>query len=212
MRRAIRRGAFMSGKSVGFAAQTANPGLGAMGRVEPAGLRCGGRRGKLADSYPMATHRKSADQWFAEYGESHQDGTNETIHWICVPVIFFSVMGLLWSLPVPAAIAGPLPWFNWLHPLLLGALAFYFRLSPPLAFGLLGFMSVCYCLIEGLVLFGRLPLWQICVGLFVLAWIGQFIGHKIEGKKPSFLKDVVFLLIGPAWLMHFLYKKMNIEY
>ncbi|MBI2813810.1 MAG: DUF962 domain-containing protein [Opitutae bacterium] len=160
----------------------------------------------------MATPRKSADQWFAEYGESHQDGTNETIHWICVPVIFFSVMGLLWSVPVPAAIAGPLPWFNWLQPPLLAALAFYFRLAPPLAFGLLAFMSACYLLIEGLAMLHWRPVWQVCLTLFVLAWIGQFIGHKIEGQKPSFFKDVVFLLIGPAWLMHFIYKKIGVRY
>jgi uncharacterized membrane protein YGL010W len=59
---------------------------------------------------------------------------------------------------------------------------------------------------------GWLPVWQTSLGLFVLAWIGQFIGHKIEGKKPSFFKDVVFLLIGPAWLMHFIYKKLDIAY
>lgn len=160
----------------------------------------------------MTTPRKSADQWFAEYGESHQDDTNELIHWICVPVIFFSVMGLIWSLPVPIPAAAALPWFNWTQPLLLAALAFYFRLSVPLAFGLLGFMAACYCLIELLVLFSPVPAWRICLGLFVLAWIGQFIGHKIEGQKPSFLKDVVFLLIGPAWLMHFVYKKLDIAY
>ncbi len=160
----------------------------------------------------MATPRKSADQWFAEYGESHQDDTNELIHWICVPIIFFSVMGLIWSIPVPAVVAKAAPWFNWTQPLMLAALAFYFRLSVPLAFGLLGFMSVCYCLIEALVLFSPVPAWQVCLGLFVLAWIGQFIGHKIEGHKPSFFKDVVFLLIGPAWLMHFVYKKLDIAY
>lgn len=160
----------------------------------------------------MATPRKSADQWFAEYGESHQDDTNETIHWICVPIIFFSVMGLLWSIPVPAAITGALPWFNWLHPVILAVLGFYFRLSVPLAFGLLGFVSACYFLIEWQSIMGWLPVWQTSLGLFVLAWIGQFVGHKIEGKKPSFFKDVVFLLIGPAWLMHFIYKKLDIAY
>ncbi len=160
----------------------------------------------------MATPRKSADQWFAEYGESHQDDTNELIHWICVPIICFSVMGLIWSLPVPAPLAAALPWFNWLHPVLLAALAFYFRLSVPLAFGLLAFISACYCVIELVFMLSRVPAWKIFLGLFVLAWIGQFIGHKIEGRKPSFFKDVVFLLIGPAWLMHFIYKKLDIAY
>jgi uncharacterized membrane protein YGL010W len=160
----------------------------------------------------MATPKKSADQWFAEYGESHQDHTNETIHWICVPVIFFSVLGLLWSLPVPAIMAEPHPWFRWVQPVMLLALGFYFRLSVPLAFGLLGFICFCYILVEALAWCAWLPVWQICLTLFVLAWIGQFVGHKIEGRKPSFFKDVVFLLIGPAWLLHFIYKKLRISY
>lgn len=160
----------------------------------------------------MGSPRKSADQWFAEYGESHQNDTNELIHWVCVPVIFFCAMGLIWSLPVPVTVARALPWFNWLHPVLIAAMGFYFRLSVPLAFGLLGFVSVCYCLIEVLALSGGFPVWRLYLGLFVLAWIGQFIGHKIEGKKPSFLKDVVFLLIGPAWLMHFVYRKLDMGY
>jgi len=160
----------------------------------------------------MKAPRKSADQWFAEYGESHQDGTNETIHWICVPTICYCVLGLLWSLPVPAALAAVAPWFLWVHPVMLAALLFYFRLSVPLAFGLLGFISVCYILLELQGQFCPYPVWKSSLILFVLAWIGQFIGHKIEGKKPSFLKDVVFLLIGPAWLLHFIYKKLRIEY
>ena len=160
----------------------------------------------------MSLSRKSADQWFAEYGESHQDGTNETIHWICVPIIFFSVLGLLWSIPVPAMIGSVLPWFKWLHPLIAAALVFYFRLSVPLAFGLLAFIAVCCALLEWQALRCPWPIWKTSLLLFVLAWIGQFIGHKLEGQKPSFFKDVVFLLIGPAWLMHFIYKKLKLEY
>ena len=129
----------------------------------------------------MATPRKSADQWFAEYGESHQDGTNELIHWICVPVIFFSVMGLLWSIPVPAVIAGPLPWFRWLHPLIVAALGFYFRLSAPLAFGLLAFVSVCYILIEGLVWVGWLPVWQVCCS----CWPGSASSSATRSRARS---------------------------
>jgi len=160
----------------------------------------------------MATSRKSADQWFAEYGESHQDHANETIHWICVPIIFFSVLGLLWSIPVPAALAAAAPWFRWVHPAIAAALFFYFRLSVPLAFGLLGFIAFCCFLLELQAPSCPFAIWKSSLILFVLAWIGQFIGHKIEGQKPSFFKDVVFLLIGPAWLLHFIYKKLKIAY
>lgn len=160
----------------------------------------------------MSTTRKSADQWFAEYGESHQDHANELIHWICVPVIFYTVMGLVWSLPVPAALEAAAPWFNWVQPVAAAALLFYFRLSPPLAIGLLAFMSFCYLLLEWQELECPVAIWKTSLALFVVAWIGQFVGHKIEGKKPSFLKDIVFLLIGPAWLLHFIYRKLGVEY
>jgi uncharacterized membrane protein YGL010W len=159
------------------------------------------------------SEKKTADQWFAEYGESHQNDTNELIHWICVPIIFYCVLGLIWSIPVPAALAETVPGFNWVLPVALGVLFFYLRLSVPLAVGMFLFMSACYALIEWQALGGcPVPVWQSSLGLFVLAWIGQFIGHKIEGKKPSFFKDVQFLLIGPAWLMHFVYKKAGLRY
>jgi len=156
--------------------------------------------------------KKTADQWFAEYGESHQDHTNELIHWICVPVIFFCVLGFVWTIPVPEAWLDAAPWFNWLLVAIVFASAFYVRLSPRLSAGLLLFMAVCYGLLIATELFAPRPVWQICAGLFVLAWTGQFIGHKIEGKKPSFFKDVLFLLIGPAWLMSMIYKKLHLRY
>ena len=160
----------------------------------------------------MSQPRKTTDQWFAEYGESHQDDTNELIHWICVPVIFCCVLGLIWSIPVPAVLAGPAPWFNWTLPVALAVLLFYLRLSVPLAVGLFLFMGVCYGLIEWHAAACPFAVWKSALLLFVLAWIGQFIGHKIEGKKPSFLHDVVFLLIGPAWLLHFVYRKLGLRY
>ncbi len=156
---------------------------------------------------------KTADQWFAEYGESHQNPVNKTIHWICVPTIFYCVLGLVWSIPVPAALLEAAPWFNWTLPVAIGVLVFYLRLSLPLAIGMFFFTSVCYLFIELQVAKGcPVPVWKSSLIVFVVAWIGQFIGHKVEGKKPSFFHDVVFLLIGPAWLLHFIYKKAGVRY
>lgn len=156
--------------------------------------------------------KKTADQWFADYGESHQDHTNEVIHWICVPLIFASVLGFVWSVPVPAAWEHTLPWFNWGLVAMALASAFYVRLSPPLAAGLLFFMALCYAALAALEMFVPWPVWKTCAVIFVLAWIGQFIGHQLEGRRPSFFKDVAFLLIGPAWLMSFVYKKIGQRY
>jgi uncharacterized membrane protein YGL010W len=160
----------------------------------------------------MPAPRKTADQWFAEYGDSHQHDTNELIHWICVPVIFCSVLGLIWSLPVPARLAGAAPWFNWTQPVALAVQLFYLRLSVPLAVGLFIFIGACYGLVEWHAAACPFAVWKSSLILFGLAWIGQFIGHQIEGKKPSFLHDVVFLLIGPAWLLHFVYRKLGLQY
>lgn len=160
----------------------------------------------------MNRSRKTASQWFAEYDENHRNPVNKLIHWICVPVIFFCVVGLIWSLPVPAFIGKALPGFKWSLPVILGAMVFYTRLSTPLALGMLLFILACYGVIHELVLHAPWPVWQICFVLFVLAWAGQFIGQRIEGKKPSFFHDVVFLLIGPAWLLHFVYRKIGLRY
>ncbi len=156
--------------------------------------------------------RKSADQWFAEYGESHQHHANEAIHWICVPVIFFCVLGFVWAIPVPEAMEARLPWFNWSLVAIAVAFAFYVRLSLPLAVALLAFMAACHAVLLELEFHAQWPVWQICLVLFVVAWIGQFIGHRIEGKKPSFFKDVIFLLIGPAWLLSRAFRKVGLKY
>lgn len=151
-----------------------------------------------------------------EYGESHQNATNKTIHWICVPLIFFSIVCLLWSIPselLSASFSGTTAVFaNWASLLMLITLVYYLVLSPPLFGGMLLFSVLCLLGAWWLDTYVAAPLWAIALGIFIVAWIGQFYGHKVEGKKPSFLKDLQFLLIGPAWLMHFIYLKLGLRY
>lgn len=150
-----------------------------------------------------------------EYGLSHQNQTNKLIHWFCVPSIFFSVVGLIFSIPV-----GPLPellpflgnFANWATLTLALVLVYYLTLSGPLTLGMFFFSALCLALANFLDLSFPGKLWIISLAIFVIAWIIQFYGHKIEGKKPSFLKDIQFLMIGPAWLMHFIYKRWGLAY
>ncbi|MTH97031.1 DUF962 domain-containing protein [Roseibium sp. RKSG952] len=155
------------------------------------------------------TSERRIDGLLDEYGESHQNATNKLIHWVCVPVIVWTVTALLWSLPVPSAFAS-LPYLNWSTIVIALAALYYLTLSVPLAFGMVVIGVICSAINAAYAL--PLPLWQTALIVFVVAWIGQFIGHKIEGKKPSFFKDIQFLLIGPAWLLHFLYRKAGISY
>jgi uncharacterized membrane protein YGL010W len=157
---------------------------------------------------------RKIDQLLSEYGESHQNVTNKTIHWICVPLIFFSVIGLIASIPsgtVQSFLGQGNPYANWATLTLILAIIYYVSLSVPLAVGMALFALICLMAVKAIAQSG-LPVWMVSLIVFVVAWIGQFYGHKIEGKKPSFLKDMQFLLIGPAWLMHFIYKKMGIPY
>ena len=159
---------------------------------------------------------KTMQDWFDAYGVSHKDHTNKTIHWICVPLIFYSIVGILSLVPFEF-IKGwfPLGIQPFIHLgtllVLLGSL-FFFRLSVPISIGMLVVSLIVLLLVKQTnAAFGNLA-WLFFVSVFVLSWIGQFIGHKIEGAKPSFFDDLKFLMIGPAWLLHFIYRKMGISY
>lgn len=159
---------------------------------------------------------RKIDLLLDKYGESHQNEQNKLIHWICVPVIMFTLLGLIWNIPgygLSFIFGQNKPdWLNWSTIVLIPITFYYLRLSKYLFAGML-LIAVMFTL-------GHLYLARLgtnnhllaCITLFVLAWIGQFYGHKIEGKKPSFLQDVQFLLIGPAWLLHFLYRRLGIPY
>lgn len=163
---------------------------------------------------------KKIDLLLNEYGESHKNKINKLILWICVPSIFFSIVALVWSIPL-----GPLEglkinsfqYINWATLAIGFVFIYYIKLSPLLSLGMMGFSALCLYItnfLENLIIMGEInfQLWLIALAVFIISWIVQFIGHEIEGKKPSFLKDLQFLLIGPAWLMHFIYKKLNIKY
>ena len=154
---------------------------------------------------------KTAKQWFDEYAISHQNETNQMVHYICVPIIFFSVIGLLMSIPTTLlketfGLHNPLL-ENWAS--VIGVLISFFYLR----LGFWYFMEMLFvmllCIVGNFWLGAHVPLVIASIALFVIGWIGQFWGHKIEGIKPSFVKDLQFLLIGPLWVIQKLGKKKN---
>jgi len=155
---------------------------------------------------------RTAAQWLDEYGESHRNRANKALHWICVPMIVWSLLGLLWSLPFPGGIRAMHPAANWAGVAVLAALLYYSALSIRLALGVLPLLVAFLWSMGQLDNLPGVPLWSICVFLFVIAWTGQFIGHAIEGKRPSFFKDVQFLMIGPLWLLADVYRRLGIRF
>ena len=156
------------------------------------------------------TAERPIDRWFASYSGDHRNETNQLIHVIAVPAILWSVVALLWCIPIFGSL------FKsgiWAALAMFGAWMFYNRLSRPIGYGMLVvfFTFGCLCrLLEQR--FGLQVLLWLAIGVFVVAWIAQFIGHKIEGKKPSFFTDVVYLLIGPIWVLAKFYRRMGWKY
>jgi uncharacterized membrane protein YGL010W len=158
-----------------------------------------------------AGQSRTLTQWLEEYGESHENPANKLLHWICVPLIVLALLGLVAALPFPARLAAALPWLDWAGVLALGAVAYYLTLSWRLAAGALLVFTALLGAVHGL---GALswPVWLSSLVIFVLAWLGQFVGHAIEGKRPSFFKDLQFLLIGPLWLLASAFRRVGLRY
>ena len=141
---------------------------------------------------------RSIDILLERYAESHRNHTNEIIHFVCIPLIVLSLLGILWAIHPVVAIA-----------ITLASLYYYSKLSRQFAIGM-GVMSAA--MLGLLSLMPDMTVLPLSIAIFVVAWIGQFVGHKIEGKKPSFLEDLRFLLIGPLFVLSFLYRRMNLAY
>jgi uncharacterized membrane protein YGL010W len=154
---------------------------------------------------------RTVEQWFGEYGESHSNPGNELLHIICVPPIVMTVIGFLWSIPVPGFFTGISPWVNWATIAIALAVVYYFSLSVTLGIGAAIGLAILAYIVSWLDTLAW-PLWLTCLVIFAVGWIGQFIGHHIEGKRPSFMKDIQFLLIGPLWLLGHLYRRLGISY
>lgn len=139
---------------------------------------------------------KSLQQWLDAYGESHQNTTNRKIHKVAVPGIYLSIVGLIWCIP-PMSLGDVV--INWIWVVMLPVMFFYFRLSRSVFIQMLLFTLACLAIITFSSMLG-VSIFGLSVVLFVILWIMQFVGHKIEGKKPSFIDDLQFLLIGPIWV------------
>jgi uncharacterized membrane protein YGL010W len=141
---------------------------------------------------------KKLDLWLTEYQKSHQHKTNEKIHWIAVPLITFSFLGLLWSIPTPDAFTS-IAYLNYATLFCAFTLLFYLGLGIRVVFFLA--IPILFMLWAISILAQGEYLLVTSASIFVLSWLVQFYGHKIEGRKPSFFKNLLFFLIGPVWIL-----------
>lgn len=161
----------------------------------------------MSTTTPLA---RPIDRYFASYSDDHRNALNQRIHVLAVPAILWSVVALLWCVP---PLASFFQYGIWSAFAMFAAWCWYNRMSRPLGIGMLALFFVCGCLCRLLeARIGLDGLLKTAIAVFVVAWIAQFIGHKFEGRKPSFLTDLTYLLIGPAWVMAKLYRRLGWHY
>tara|TARA_B100000579_G_scaffold87133_1_gene68436 strand:+ start:1122 stop:1595 length:474 start_codon:yes stop_codon:yes gene_type:complete len=155
---------------------------------------------------------KTIHEWNDEYSKYHKNKTNKIIHWVCIPLIMFSLLGLLSKIDIIKLNTDSIFFsIRGLEIFIIIAIGYYIKISKSLAAGM-SFITLLFVLIiESINKNDDIMQIYLYLGIFIISWIGQFIGHKIEGKKPAFFKDLQFLLIGPLWLLAYIYKKLNIK-
>ena len=149
------------------------------------------------DSFEDTLPERRIDQLLAHYGESHQHPVNERIHFIAVPLIMLSLIGLIYCIHPALAYA-----------FMAASMVYYARLSS-VFLAAMGVWSVLLLALVHAMGDARLLL---CVAIFVGAWVLQFIGHKLEGKKPSFFEDVQYLWVGPLFVLRPLLQKFAVSW
>jgi uncharacterized membrane protein YGL010W len=140
---------------------------------------------------------RRVDLLLEHYGESHRNPTNEAIHCVAIPLIMLSLLGLLFALH---------PWVAYAF---VGAsMVYYARLSPIFLLSMAAVSALALALVHAM----SADVLPVSAAIFVLAWIAQFVGHKIEGRKPSFFEDLQYLWVGPLFVLSLLFRKLGIRW
>jgi len=144
-----------------------------------------------------ASGARRVDLLLAHYEESHRNPKNEIIHFIAIPLIMLSLVGMMFAIHPYVAYA-----------LIAASMVYYLRLSLAFLLAMLLWSLLSIALVFAM---GPLVL-ELSVALFVGAWILQFIGHRIEGKKPSFFEDIQYLWVGPLFVLSKLFVKLGLRW
>ena len=154
--------------------------------------------------------QRPLDRYFAGYAEYYRHPLNQAIGGVAVPAMAWSAVALLWCIPVFGTLAKT---GIWAALAMFFAWSYYYRLSRPLGLGMLMVFFVYGCLCRLLEMrLGLVMLLWTALAVLVLAWAGQFIGHRLEGRKPGLFTDRVYLLIGPLWVLARLYRRIGWKY
>jgi uncharacterized membrane protein YGL010W len=151
------------------------------------------------------------DSWLRRYEETHRDLTNPVFYWAAVPMVVLGTVGLLWALPIPDEFFEISPLLNWGTAFLMASAVYYFIISVSLAIGMLPFV-IGVAGINMWLVGSNLPLPHVSLGLLLTGIIGLWLGHRNENGLRAVLQDLQFMMIGPAWLLSVLYRRLGIPF
>lgn len=137
------------------------------------------------------------DVLLAHYGLSHQHPINERIHFLAIPLIMLSLIGLLFAIH---------PWVA--YAFMAASMLYYLQLSRVFFISMVCGSALMLASVHAM---GSRVL-MLSAFIFVGAWSLQFIGHKIEGKKPSFFEDIQYLWVGPLFVLSKLFIRLGIRW
>jgi len=151
------------------------------------------------------------DGWLTQYEESHRDLNYPFIYWAAVPMVVLGTVGLLWTVPTPAEFHEISPLLNWGSTFLMAATVYYFIISVALAIGMLPFV-VGVAAFQMWLLESDFSLPRVAAGLLVAGTIGLWLGRQNTGRFDLVLRDLQYMMIGPAWLLSVIYRRAGIPY
>ena len=151
------------------------------------------------------------DGWLQRYEETHSDLTYPAVYWAAVPMVVLGVVGLLWALPIPDEFFEISPLLNWGTAFLMAATVYYFIISVSLAIGMLPFI-VGVAAVQMWLSQSDYSLFRVSIGLLVAGIIGLWMGHRNEAGLRPVIQDLQLMMIGPAWILSVLYRRIGIPF
>ncbi len=151
------------------------------------------------------------DGWLQLYEDTHQDLTYPVIYWAAVPMVVLGTVGILWTLPIPDQFFEISPLLNWGTAFLMATAVYYFIISVSLAIGMLPFLLGIAGIQNWLTTSDFSPL-RVSIGLLVAGIIGLWLGHRNQGSLRPVIRDLQLMMIGPAWLLSVLYRRIGIPF
>ena len=153
---------------------------------------------------------RSIDLHLARYADQYGGAHGRRIHGIAGFAILWSLVALLWCIPVPGTLAQT---GIWAALAMFFAWSYCYRLSRPLGLGMLAvfFVFGCLCRLLEMRLGLTARLWT-AVAVLVAGSIALFAGFRIEGRRPGWLTAPPGLLVGPLWVLASLYRRMGWKY